>query len=191
MIHETAVIDKGAIVGENVYIWHFSHVMQGAVVGDDCSLGQNVVVHSGASLGRGCRVQNNVSVYTAVHCAEGVFLGPSCVFTNVINPRAFIPRKEEYKETLVKRGVSIGANATIVCGITIGEYAMIGAGAVVTKDVKPYALVYGNPAKEEAWVSRSGHKLSFDDEGKATCPETGEQYFFDKLAGQVLYLDKD
>ncbi len=188
MIHETAVIDKGAIIGDNVYIWHFSHVMKGAVVGNDCSLGQNVVVHTGASLGRGCRVQNNVSVYTAVHCAEDVFLGPSCVFTNVINPRAFIPRKEEYKETLVQRGVSIGANATIVCGITIGEYAMIGAGAVVTKDVKPFALIYGNPARQVAWVSRSGHKLSFDETGKAFCPDTGERYCLNEERGEVSLL---
>ncbi len=185
MIHETAIIDKGAIIGENVYIWHFSHIMNGAIIGDNCSLGQNVVVHNGASLGKGCRVQNNVSIYTAVHCAEDVFLGPSCVFTNVINPRAFIPRKEEYKETLVRRGVSIGANATIVCGITIGQYAMIGAGAVVTKNIKPFALIYGNPARQVAWVSRAGHKLYFDESGKAFCPETGELYLLDKVNNQV------
>ncbi len=187
MVHETAVIDQGAIIGDNVSIWHFAHVMQGAIIGDNCSLGQNVVVHSGASLGRGCRVQNNVSVYTAVHCADDVFLGPSCVFTNVINPRAFIPRKEEYKTTKVEQGASIGANVTVVCGITIGAYAMIGAGAVLTKDVKPYALVYGNPAKQVGWVSRAGHKLSFDAEGIATCPETKETYRLDKT-GKLIAL---
>ncbi len=180
MIHPTAVIDRGATLGTNVQVWHFSHIMAGAIVEDNCSLGQNVVIHQGASLGKGCRVQNNVSVYTNVHCEEEVFLGPSCVFTNVINPRAFIPRKDEYRPTYIERGASIGANATIICGIRIGAFALIGAGSVVSKDVKAYALVYGNPAKQHGWVSNCGHKLNFNHEGYANCPQCGEGYQLQK-----------
>lgn len=174
--HSTAVIDEGCIIGEGTKIWHFSHIMQGAVVGDDCNLGQNVVVSPGVILGCNVKVQNNVSIYTGVICEEDVFLGPSMVFTNVINPRSAIARKTAYKQTLVKKGASIGANATIVCGNIIGKYAMIGAGAVITKEVLPYALVVGNPAKQIGWVSEYGHRLNFDAEGKAICPESGMMY---------------
>ncbi|MDR0507879.1 MAG: N-acetyltransferase [Dysgonamonadaceae bacterium] len=155
--HPTAVIDNGCSIGKGTKIWHFSHIMQGAVVGENCNIGQNVVISPQAVLGNNVKVQNNVSVYTGVVCEDDVFLGPSCVFTNVINPRSFISRKEEFKPTLVKKGASIGANATIICGITIGEYAMIGAGAVVVKDVPAYALTVGNPAKQIGWVDKEGN----------------------------------
>jgi UDP-2-acetamido-3-amino-2,3-dideoxy-glucuronate N-acetyltransferase len=174
--HPTALIDEGAIVGKGTKIWHFSHIMQGATIGESCNLGQNVVISPGVVLGTNVKVQNNVSIYTGVICEDDVFLGPSMVFTNVINPRSAIARKTEYKQTLVKKGASIGANATIVCGNTIGAYAMIGAGAVVTKEVAPYALVVGNPAKQIGWVSEYGHRLKFNDEGRATCPESGMVY---------------
>ncbi|MDD2438069.1 MAG: acyltransferase [Massilibacteroides sp.] len=176
--HETAVIDDGCIIGAGTRIWHFSHIMEGAVIGRDCNIGQNVVVSPGVTLGRNVKVQNNVSIYSGVVCEDDVFLGPSCVFTNILNPRSAISRKERYLKTIVKRGASIGANATIVCGHTIGEYAMIGAGAVVTKDVPAYALVIGNPARQDGWVSEYGHLLKFDGRGIACCPESGDVYLF-------------
>lgn len=171
-IHETACVDSGAQIGAGTKIWHFCHVMPGAQIGNNCVLGQNVFMGSKAVLGNGVKVQNNVSLYDSVIIEDDVFCGPSCVFTNVVNPRSFVERKTEYKETRVKRGASIGANATIVCGVTIGEYAFIGAGAVVTKDVKPYALMVGVPAVQKGWVSRQGVVLGND----LTCPETGEKY---------------
>ena len=174
--HETAVIDAGCTIGEGTRIWHFSHLMAGCVVGRDCNIGQNVVISPGVVLGNRVKVQNNVSVYTGVTCGDEVFLGPSCVFTNVMNPRSAISRKDQYKETHVDQGATIGANATIICGHSIGKYAMIGAGAVVTKDVPPYALVMGNPARQVGWVSEYGHRLMFDEEGTAICPESGQQY---------------
>lgn len=174
--HPTAVIDEGSLIGEGVKIWHFSHVMPNTVIGDHCNIGQNVVVSSGVKLGKNVKVQNNVSLYEGVICEDDVFLGPSMVFTNVINPRSAIVRKHEYKNTLVKKGASIGANATIVCGNNIGEYSFIGAGAVVTKEVPPYALVIGNPARQTGWVSEYGIKLKFDEEGNAICGESGEKY---------------
>ena len=174
--HPTAVIDEGCTIGRGTKIWHFSHLMPGCRVGERCNIGQNVLVASGVVLGDNVKVQNNVSIYTGVTCEDDVFLGPSMVFTNVINPRSHVSRKHEYRPTIVRRGASIGANATIVCGNEIGEYAMVGAGAVITKPVKPYALVVGNPARQVGWVSRNGHRLHFDREGLATCPETGERY---------------
>ena len=174
--HETAVIDEGCQIGEGTKIWHFSHVMPNCTIGERCNLGQNVVVSPGVKLGTNVKVQNNVSIYTGVICEDDVFLGPSMVFTNVINPRSAIVRKEEYKETLVKKGASIGANATVVCGNTIGEYALIGAGAVITKAVPAYALVVGNPAKQIGWVSEYGHRLEFNNENLAICPESNEKY---------------
>lgn len=174
-IHPSAIVDPGATIGEGAKIWHFCHVSPGAVIGENCVLGQNVFVASGVTLGRGVKVQNNVSLYTGVVCEDDVFLGPSMVFTNVINPRSFVERKSEFRQTLVKRGASIGANATIVCGSTLGAYCLVGAGAVVTKDVPDYALVTGIPARQAGWVSRLGRRLSFED-GKALCPESGEGY---------------
>lgn len=173
--HETAIIDEGCQIGNGTKIWHFSHIMQDCIIGEDCNIGQNVVVSPQVVLGRNVKIQNNVSVYTGVICEDDVFLGPSMVFTNVINPRSHVCRKSEYKQTIVHKGASIGANATIVCGNEIGEYALIGAGSVITKTVKPYALVVGNPARQIGWVSKYGHKLTFKD-NIATCPETGEQY---------------
>lgn len=174
--HETAVIDAGCVIGEGTRIWHFSHIMSGCTIGDRCNIGQNVVISPGVVLGNNVKVQNNVSVYTGVVCEDDVFLGPSCVFTNVINPRSAIERKHAYQPTLVEKGATIGANATIVCGHTIGRYALIGAGAVVTKEVLPYALVVGNPSRQIGWVSEYGHRLHFDAEGQAVCPESGEAY---------------
>jgi len=174
--HETAVIDDGCIIGKGTKIWHFSHIMTGSEIGEKCNIGQNVVVSPGVKLGRNVKVQNNVSLYTGVICEDDVFLGPSMVFTNVINPRSAIIRKESYYTTIVEKGASIGANSTIVCGNTIGSYSFIGAGAVVTKDVKPYALVIGNPARQSGWMSEYGHKLHFDENGLAKCPESGEKY---------------
>lgn len=174
--HPTAVVDENCIIGEGTKIWHFTHVMSGCQLGKQCNLGQNVVVSPGVVLGNNVKVQNNVSIYTGVICEDDVFLGPSMVFTNVINPRSAIVRKDEYRKTLVRKGASIGANATIVCGNDIGEFAMIGAGAVVTKIVLPYALMVGNPARQVGWISEYGHKLQFDETGKAVCPESGQQY---------------
>jgi len=174
--HTTAVIDEGCLIGDGTKIWHFSHIMYGCVIGNNCNIGQNVVVSPKVVLGNNVRVQNNVSIYEGVICEDDVFLGPSMVFTNVINPRSAVSRKDEYKTTLVKRGASIGANATIVCGNEIGEFAFIGAGAVVTKSVFPYALVVGNPARQVGWVSEFGHKLVFDGSGKAVCSESGQEY---------------
>jgi UDP-2-acetamido-3-amino-2,3-dideoxy-glucuronate N-acetyltransferase len=180
--HETAVIDQGCQIGDGTKIWHFSHIMPGAVIGKDCNIGQNVVVSPDVILGDNCKVQNNVSIYTGVVCEADVFLGPSMVFTNVINPRSAVVRRGQYAETTVRKGVSIGANATIVCGHEIGKFAFIGAGAVVTKMVKPYALVIGNPARQTGWMSEYGHKLDFDEEGVAICSESGEKYLLENDA---------
>jgi UDP-2-acetamido-3-amino-2,3-dideoxy-glucuronate N-acetyltransferase len=174
--HETALIDEGCTIGAGTKIWHFSHIMPNCIIGERCNLGQNVVVSPGVVLGNNVKVQNNVSIYTGVKCADDVFLGPSMVFTNVINPRSAVNRRDQYAETLVGRGASIGANATIVCGNSIGEFALIGAGAVVTKPIKPYALVVGNPSKQIGWVSEYGHRLHFDATGTATCEESGQVY---------------
>ncbi|MBO5225109.1 MAG: N-acetyltransferase [Parabacteroides sp.] len=174
--HETAVIDAGCTIGEGTRIWHFSHIMAGCTLGKGCNIGQNVVISPDVVLGNNVKVQNNVSVYTGVTCEDDVFLGPSCVFTNVINPRSAVPRKEQYLKTHVGKGATIGANATVVCGHTIGEYALIGAGAVVTKDVPPYALVVGNPSQQIGWVSEYGHRLVFDEKQTAVCPESGQRY---------------
>jgi UDP-2-acetamido-3-amino-2,3-dideoxy-glucuronate N-acetyltransferase len=174
--HETAVIDAGCKIGEGTKIWHFSHIMSGCEIGKNCNIGQNVVISPQVILGENVKVQNNVSIYTGVICEDDVFLGPSMVFTNIVNPRSFIIRKTEYKTTLVKKGASIGANATILCGHEIGAFALIGAGAVVTKSVLPYALVVGNPAKQVGWVSIYGHRLKFDKKGEALCPESGETF---------------
>jgi UDP-2-acetamido-3-amino-2,3-dideoxy-glucuronate N-acetyltransferase len=174
--HETAVVDPGCNIGKGTKIWHFSHVMKDCVIGENCNIGQNVVISPDVVLGRNVKVQNNISIYTGVICEDDVFLGPSMVFTNVINPRSAVNRKDQYKKTLVKKGATIGANATIVCGITLGEFCFIGAGAVVTKDVKPYALMVGNPARFTSWMSEYGHKLKFDKDGFAICPESKEKY---------------
>jgi len=170
------VIDEGCTIGEGTKIWHFSHIMPGCTIGEHCNIGQNVVISPGVQLGKNVKVQNNVSIYTGVQCEDDVFLGPSMVFTNVINPRSAINRKSEYASTLVKTGASIGANATIVCGHDIGRFAFIGAGAVVTRNVPDYALVMGNPARQTGWMSEFGHKLKFNEEGIATCPESNERY---------------
>ena len=175
-VHESAYVDDGCEIGEGVKIWHFSHIMSHCKIGDGCNIGQNVVVSPNVVLGRNVKVQNNVSLYEGVVCEDDVFLGPSMVFTNVINPRSAIVRKHQFKTTIVRKGASIGANATIVCGNEIGEYAMIGAGAVVTKNVPAYALVIGNPARQKAWVSEYGHALVFEENGMATCSESGQVY---------------
>ncbi len=174
--HPSAIIDDGCEIGEGSKIWHFSHIMRGCTIAENCNIGQNVVISPEVVLGRNVKVQNNVSIYTGVVCEDDVFLGPSMVFTNVINPRSAVNRKSQYSKTVVKKGASIGANATIVCGHDIGEFAFIGAGAVVTKTVLPYALVVGNPAKQTGWMSEYGHRLKFDKEGLATCPESDEKY---------------
>jgi UDP-2-acetamido-3-amino-2,3-dideoxy-glucuronate N-acetyltransferase len=174
--HTTAVIDEGCEIGNGTKIWHFSHIMPNATIGENCNIGQNVVISPNVILGKNVKVQNNVSIYSGVICEDDVFLGPSMVFTNIINPRSAIVRRAQYAKTIVKKGASIGANATIVCGNTIGEYAFIGAGAVVTKEVSPYALVVGNPSKQIGWISEYGHRLEFDENGFATCKESGEKY---------------
>lgn len=174
--HETAVIDEGCTIAEGTKIWHFSHIMPNCTIGEKCNIGQNVVVSPDVVLGKNVKVQNNVSIYTGVICEDDVFLGPSMVFTNVINPRSAVNRKSEYMRTVVKKGASIGANATIVCGNDIGEFALIGAGAVVTKEIPAYALVVGNPSKQIGWISEYGHRLKFDESGIATCPESHEKY---------------
>lgn len=175
--HPSAVIDDNCEIGEGTKIWHFSHIMSGCKIGKACNIGQNVVISPKVILGDNVKVQNNVSIYTGVICEDDVFLGPSMVFTNVINPRSAIIRKNEYRQTIVHKGASIGANATIICGNEIGKYSMIGAGAVITKEVRAYALVYGNPGVQKGWVSEYGHKLTFDHNGIAICPESGEKYF--------------
>ncbi|MDP4224323.1 MAG: acyltransferase [Bacteroidota bacterium] len=174
--HPTAVIDDGCKIGKGTKIWHFSHIMNGSEIGENCNIGQNVVVSPGVKLGRNVKVQNNVSIYTGVICEDDVFLGPSMVFTNIINPRSAVIRRDKYVPTLVEKGATIGANSTIVCGNRIGMYSFIGAGAVVTKEVKPYALVVGNPARQTGWMSEYGHRLSFDENGIAICPESREKY---------------
>jgi UDP-2-acetamido-3-amino-2,3-dideoxy-glucuronate N-acetyltransferase len=174
--HETAVIDADCLIGNGTKIWHFSHIMSLCEIGEKCNIGQNVVVSPQVKLGRNVKVQNNVSIYTGVICEDDVFLGPSMVFTNVINPRSAVLRRDAYQETIVKKGASIGANATIICGNNIGEFALIGAGSVITKEVAPYALVVGNPAKQIGWISEYGHRLNFDKKGFATCPESQEKY---------------
>ena len=174
--HSSAIIDEGCTIGNGTRIWHFSHVMPGCIIGEGCNIGQNVVVSPDVVLGKNVKIQNNVSIYTGVICEDDVFLGPSMVFTNVINPRSAVNRKNEYARTFVRKGVTIGANATIVCGIELGEFAFIGAGAVVTKSVPAYALVVGNPARQTGWMSEYGHKLKFDKDGKATCPESKVVY---------------
>jgi len=174
--HETAIVDDGCTIGNGTKIWHFSHIMSGCIIGESCNIGQNVVISPAVILGKNVKIQNNVSVYTGVICEDDVFLGPSMVFTNVINPRSHVSRKSEYAQTIVRKGASIGANATVVCGNEIGEYALIGAGAVITKPVKPFALVVGNPAKQIGWVSENGLKLQFNTNDIAICPETGQEY---------------
>lgn len=174
--HETAIIDQGCSIGKGTKIWHFTHIMTGCVIGENCNLGQNVVVSPDVILGKNVKVQNNVSIYTGVICEDDVFLGPSMVFTNIINPRSSVIRKDQYAKTIVKKGATIGANATIVCGHNIGEFAFIGAGAVVTKSVPAYALVIGNPSKQVGWMSEYGHKLLFNEDGYAVCPESNEKY---------------
>ena len=174
--HETAVVDEPCKIGNGTKIWHFTHIMKNCVIGNNCNIGQNVVVSPDVILGNNVKIQNNVSVYTGVICEDDVFLGPSMVFTNVTNPRSNVIRRGQYERTLVKKGASIGANATIVCGNDIGEFAFIGAGAVVTKGVKPYALLVGNPAKQIGWMSEYGHRLNFDQNGIAVCPESNEEY---------------
>jgi UDP-2-acetamido-3-amino-2,3-dideoxy-glucuronate N-acetyltransferase len=174
--HESSYIDEGCTIGKGTKIWHFSHIMSNCKIGKKCNIGQNVVISPDVVLGNNVKVQNNVSIYTGVICEDDTFLGPSMVFTNVINPRSAITRKDEYKKTIVKRGASIGANATIVCGNDIGEYALIGAGAVITKSVPNYALMVGNPAKQIGWVSEYGHRLHFDENNKGRCNESGDEY---------------
>lgn len=175
-VHETAVVDDNCTIGEGVKIWHFSHIMSDCEIGKNCNLGQNVVISPKVKLGENVKVQNNVSIYTGVICEDDVFLGPSMVFTNVVNPRSAVNRRGQYLKTVVKKGATIGANATVVCGHDIGEYAFIGAGAVVTKDVPPYALVVGNPSKQIGWMSEYGHRLEFNAEGLAICPESNKTY---------------
>lgn len=182
-VHESAIVDKGASIGSGTKIWHFSHVMATAVIGEGCTIGQNVYIDKDVTIGNGVKIQNNVSVYKGVVIEQAVFLGPSVVFTNVMNPRSFIERKQEFKQTLVRKGASIGANATIICGVEIGAYAMIGAGAVITKNVEPFALVIGNPGKQIGWVSRAGNRLNFSDE-----PVIVEDQFVYQLDGEKLVV---
>lgn len=186
--HPTAVIDEGCRIGKGTKIWHFSHIMTGCVIGENCNIGQNVVISPGVELGRNVKVQNNVSIYTGVICEDDVFLGPSMVFTNIINPRSAVIRRDQYAVTRVRKGASIGANATIICGNEIGMYAFVGAGAVVTKPVEAYSLVLGNPARHVGWMSEYGHRLEFNEEGIALCPESNEWYRF--VDGVVIKLGK-
>ncbi len=175
-VHETSVVDPGCLIGKGTKIWHFSHIMTGCEIGENCNIGQNVVISPGVILGRNVKIQNNVSVYTGVVCEDDVFLGPSCVFTNVTNPRSKVNRRGDYAKTIVMRGATIGANSTIVCGHTLGRFSFIGAGAVVTRDVPDYALMVGNPARQRGWMSEYGHKLEFNSEGVAICPESNDVY---------------
>ena len=186
--HESAYIDEGCTIGDDTKIWHFSHIMSGCKIGNGCNIGQNVVISPNVVIGNNVKIQNNVSVYTGVVCEDYVFLGPSMVFTNVINPRSEVNRRDEFMTTIIRRGASVGANATIVCGNEIGEYALIGAGAVITKPVAPYALVVGNPAHRIGWVSRYGHRLHFDKEGIAVCPETNYRYRLSN--GNVILIEQ-
>jgi UDP-2-acetamido-3-amino-2,3-dideoxy-glucuronate N-acetyltransferase len=186
-IHETAIVENGCKIGAGTKVWHFSHIMGSAIIGDNCNIGQNVFIADGVKIGNNNKVQNNVSIYTGVECEDDVFMGPSMVFTNVINPRSAVIRKEEYKRTLIKKGASIGANATIICGIEIGHYAMIGAGAVVTKNVKDFELLVGNPARQIGWVSERGNKLQFDENGIALCKETSSKYLLED--GKVIKVN--
>jgi len=185
-VHPSAIIDEGCQVGEGSHIWHFTHLMTGSKIGNHCNLGQNVFIASGVVLGNNVKVQNNVSVYEGVICEDDVFLGPSVVFTNILFPRSAVVKKGQYQKTYIRKGATIGANATIICGIEIGNYAFIGAGAVVTKNVLPYALVTGNPAKQTGWVSEMGEKLIFNKEGKAVCPHSGDEY---TLANGVVSIN--
>ena len=185
-VHKTAIVDDGAIIGQGTRIWHFSHIMSHAELGENCIIGQNVFVGKSVKLGDLVKVQNNVSIYEGVECEREVFLGPSCVFTNVINPRAFIERKTEFRKTIIRRGASIGANATIICGNNIGNYAMVGAGSVVTKEVKDFSLVVGNPARHMYWVSVHGHQLEFDKSGIAICPIS--QWVYRLCEGEVKLI---
>ena len=187
-VHETAIIDQGAQIGTNSKIWHFTHVMGSAHIGQNCNIGQNVYIDKNVTIGNGVKIQNNVSVYANVTIEDDCFLGPSMVFTNVMNPRAFVERKTEFKNTLVKKGCSIGANATIVCGTTLGEYSFIGAGTVVTKDVPNFAMVVGVPAKQIGWMSKHGEKIIFNNEGIAICPATQEKY---KLVNDLVSIDSE
>jgi UDP-2-acetamido-3-amino-2,3-dideoxy-glucuronate N-acetyltransferase len=184
--HESAIIDAGCKIGSGTKIWHFSHIMTGCDIGKNCNIGQNVVISPRVVLGKNVKVQNNVSIYTGVICEDDVFLGPSMVFTNIKNPRSAVIRKDQYVKTLVKKGATIGANATIVCGITINEFAFIGAGAVVVKDVAPFALILGNPGHQVGWMSEFGHRLDFSTDGIAVCPESGEKYRLDN--GNVVKI---
>lgn len=185
-VHESSYVDEGCTIGEGTKIWHFSHIMKGCRLGKKCNIGQNVVISPGVVLGDGVKIQNNVSVYTGVVCEDGVFLGPSCVFTNVINPRAFIERKSEYRKTTIKKGASVGANATIVCGHDIGRYAFVGAGSVVTKDVPDYAMVYGVPAEVRGYVCRCGEQIHFSN-GEAVCPACGKRYH---MSGKDYHIEE-
>lgn len=189
-VHESSYVDEGCFIGAGTRIWHFSHIMKGSVIGEHCNIGQNVVISPGVVLGRNVKIQNNVSVYTGVTCEDDVFLGPSMVFTNVINPRSHVRRQDQYLPTRVGRGATIGANATVVCGHDIGAFAFIGAGAVVTKDVPAYALMVGNPARQTGWMSEYGHRLAFDSDGLAVCPESGEKYELTPDGNVVKTVDK-
>ena len=187
-VHESSYVDEGCEIGEGTKIWHFSHIMKGCKIGKRCNIGQNVVISPDVVLGEGVKIQNNVSVYTGVVCEDGVFLGPSCVFTNVINPRAFIERKSEYRKTTIKKGASIGANATIVCGHDIGRYAFVGAGSVVTKDVPDYAMVYGVPAEVKGYVCQCGEQIKFSN-NEAVCPVCGKRYCMDETDNTIKERD--
>ncbi len=183
--HETAVVDPGCHIGEGTKIWHFCHIMHGSIIGSGCSLGQNVMVAANVVLGNNVKVQNNVSIYTGVTCEDDVFLGPSMVFTNILNPRSEVSRKGQYLKTNVRCGATIGANATILCGVEIGQYAFVGAGTVVLQDVPAFGLVVGNPARQIGWMSKYGHRLYFDQDNRAKCPESGEEYLIESGAVRV------